>query len=94
MSETGIGYVLIIHFNLVHMDIEVAKVMAASFCMAIGSIGPALAEGFIAVKAMEAIGRNPASRADIVPNMIVAMAIVESVAIYALVVSLIIIFVA
>lgn len=76
------------------MDIEVAKVLAAAFCMGVGSIGPALGEGFIAVKAMEAIGRNPAARPEIVPNMIVAMAIVESVAIYALVVSLIIIFVA
>ncbi len=76
------------------MDIEVAKVFAAAICMGLGSIGPSFAEGFIAVKAMEAIGRNPAARADIAPNMIVAMAIVESVAIYALVISLIILFVA
>lgn len=75
------------------MDPIVFKVMAAAFCMAIGSIAPALAEGFVASKAMEAMGRNPAVADKMVPNMIVAMAICESTGIYCLVISLIILFV-
>ena len=35
------------------------KSIAAAFAIAIGAIGPALAIGKLAGKAMEAIGRNP-----------------------------------
>ncbi len=75
------------------METDAIKVIAAAFCMGIGSIGPAIGEGMIAAKAMEAIGRNPSVKDEIVPNMIVAMAITESTGIYSLVVSLIILFV-
>lgn len=75
------------------MDPIIFKVLAAAFCMGIGSIAPAIAEGNVASKAMEAIGRNPAVKDDIIPNMVVAMAICESTGIYALVISLIILFV-
>ncbi len=70
----------------------IAKVVAAAFCMAIGSIAPALAEGNVAGKAMEAMGRNPAVADKMLPNMITAMAICESTGIYCLVISLIILF--
>ena len=75
------------------MDILAAKVIAAGLCMGLGAIGPALGEGLVAAKGMEAIGRNPAVSDKVVPNMIVAMAICESTGIYALVISLIILFV-
>lgn len=70
------------------------RMLAAAICMGLGAIGPGIGEGIIAGKAMEAIGRNPAIADKIVPNMIVAMAICESTGIYALVISLIILFVA
>lgn len=70
------------------------KVLAAGMCMAIGSIAPAFAEGWVASKAMEAMGRNPSIAESISPKMITAMAICESTGIYCLVVSLIILFVA
>jgi F-type H+-transporting ATPase subunit c len=62
--------------------------------MAIGSIAPAIAEGWVASKTMEAIGRNPAVGDKLIPNMIVSMAICESTGIYCLVISLILLFVA
>ena len=74
------------------MDPIVAKMFAAAIVMGIGSIAPALAEGMVAAKAMEAIGRNPAVADKIAPNMIVAMAICETTGIFALVVALIILF--
>jgi F-type H+-transporting ATPase subunit c len=74
------------------MDLAAAKVLAAGICMGLGAIGPALGEGFIGGRAMEAIGRNPAVSDKLVPNMIVAMAITESTGIYSLVIALIILF--
>lgn len=76
------------------METEAVKLLAAGLCVGIGGLGPALGEGFIAAKAMEAIGRNPQASDKIVPNMIVSMAICESISIYSLVISLILIFVA
>jgi F-type H+-transporting ATPase subunit c len=65
---------------------------AAAIAIGLGSIGPALAEGLVASKAMEAIGRNPAVSDKLIPNMIVAMAICETMGIFALVIALIILF--
>jgi len=75
------------------MEAEAIKYLAAAICMGIGSIGPALAEGRVAAKAMEAMGRNPEVSDKMFSNMIVAMAVCESTGIYALVISLIILFV-
>lgn len=73
---------------------EGLKFLAAGLCMGIGSFGPAVAEGRVAAKTMEAIGRNPEIADSIFPKMIVAMAICESTGIYSLVISLILLFVA
>lgn len=51
---------------------------------AIGGIGPGIGVGLIGAKAMEAIGRNPNASGKIIPNMIVAMAFAEAIAIFAL----------
>lgn len=58
-----------------------------------GSLGPALAIGFIGAKAVEAIGRNPEAGARIQTLAILAIAFAEAVAIYGLVVALIMKFV-
>ncbi|MDF2378684.1 MAG: ATP synthase F0 subunit C [Candidatus Gracilibacteria bacterium] len=76
------------------MELEAVRLLSAALCMGIGSFGPALGEGMIASKAMEAMGRNPEVSDKVFSNMIVAMAVCESTGIYALVVSLIILFVA
>lgn len=75
------------------MDIEAAKLLAAGLCMGLGAIGPGIGEGYVAGKTMEAIGRNPSMADKLIPNMIVGMAITESTGIYALVISLVILFV-
>jgi len=76
------------------MEAEAIKLLSAGICMGIGSIGPAIGEGMIASKTMEAIGRNPKVADKLFPNMLVAMAVTESTGIYSLVISLIILFVA
>lgn len=74
------------------MDMEAAKYIGAGLAIGLGAIGPAIGEGLVASKALEAIGRNPEANGKIAPLMFVAMAITESTGIYALVVALIILF--
>lgn len=61
--------------------------------IAIGGIGPAIAIGLIASKAMEAIGRNPDAAPQIQTNMVLGLAFAEAIAIYSLVMALILKFV-
>ncbi len=67
--------------------------MAVAVAIGVGAIGPALAIGMIAGKAMEAIGRNPDAAGRIQTPMVLTVAFAEAIAIYALVVALIIKFV-
>lgn len=69
------------------------KYLAAGLAMGLGAIGPAIGEGMVGAKAMEAIGRNPSVADQVFSRMIVAMAITESTGIYSLVIALIILFV-
>lgn len=75
------------------MEVESAKLLAAALCMGIGAVGSAIGEGYIGGRALEAMGRNPKIADKLFTNMIVAIALTESTAIYSLVVSLIILFV-
>ena len=59
----------------------------------VGSIGVGFGEGLTAAAAATAVGRNPEAQPKIMNIMIVGMAITESVAIYALIVSILLIFV-
>ena len=64
-----------------------------SLTMFAGATMPAFAIGWIASKAMEAIGRNPEAAAKIQTSMVLSVAFAEAIAIYSLVVALIIKFV-
>ena len=72
--------------------VKVAAYIAAGICMGIGSVGPALGQGFIGGKACESMGKQPESAGLITRTMIVALAFVESAAIYALLIALILLF--
>jgi len=67
--------------------------MISGLTIAIGGIGPAIAIGLIASKAMEAIGRNPDAAPQIQTNMVLGLAFAEAIAIYSLVMALILKFV-
>lgn len=75
------------------MDATTFKLLAAGLCMGIGAVGSAIGEGYIGGKALEAMGRNPKMADKLFTNMIVAIALAESTAIYSLVIALIILFV-
>jgi len=76
------------------MDVETMKVLAAGLCMGLGAIGPGIGIGLLGLGAMQALGRNPEARGPIMTNMILAIAFAEAVSIYALVVAVVLIFVA
>lgn len=75
------------------LEPESIKNFAAAGAIGIGSIMPSFAIGWIASKALEAIGRNPEAASKIQTPMILTVAFAEAVAIYALVVALVIKFV-
>ncbi|MEK7173086.1 MAG: ATP synthase F0 subunit C [Patescibacteria group bacterium] len=74
-------------------NLEAVKSIASMLAIAAGAFGPAFAIGKLAAKAMEAIGRNPEAANKIQIPMIMAIAFLEAIAIYTLVVSLVIKFV-
>lgn len=75
------------------MDTDTMRLLAPAIAIGVGAVGPALAIGLLAGKALEAIGRNPDAASQIRTSMILGMAFAEAIAIYSLVVALIIKFV-
>ena len=73
--------------------LQIARLIVAGATIAIGTIGPAFAEGNALAKALEAIGRQPDASAAISRTLFVGLAMVESTAIYCLVMAFIILFV-
>ncbi len=76
------------------MDAETVKLLAAGLAIGLGAIGPGIGVGLVGMGALQALGRNPEARGPIMTNMILAIAMAEAVAIYALVVAIVLIFVA
>jgi F-type H+-transporting ATPase subunit c len=75
------------------MDLASAKEIGAALAIGLGAIGPGIGIGLIGSKAMEAMGRNPEVTGTIQTNMILGIAFAESIAIFALVISLLVKFV-
>lgn len=61
--------------------------LAAGLCLAVAALGAALGQGRAVAAAMESIGRNPASADRIQTPMIIGVAFIEALAIYALVIA-------
>ncbi len=72
--------------------VAVASIFTAGLTIAIGSIGPALAEGRAAAQALQAIAQQPDASNTITRTLFVSLAMIESTAIYCFVVSMILIF--
>ncbi|MBR5121582.1 MAG: ATP synthase F0 subunit C [Oscillospiraceae bacterium] len=68
--------------------------LGAGICMGIGAIGPGIGEGHAVANACEAIGRQPESKGAVTSTMIMGCAISETTGIYALVIAILLIFVA
>lgn len=66
--------------------------VAAALAMAIGAVGPALAMGRAIAQALDALARQPEAERSITRTLFIGLAMIESLAIYVLVVVLIILF--
>jgi F-type H+-transporting ATPase subunit c len=72
--------------------IAVASIVTAGLTMGIGSIGPALSEGKSVSRALGALAQQPDAAPTITRTLFVGLAMIESIAIYAFVISMILIF--
>jgi F-type H+-transporting ATPase subunit c len=72
--------------------IAVVSIFTAGLTIAIGSIGPALAEGRAASQALQALAQQPDASNTITRTLFVSLAMIESTAIYCFVVAMILIF--
>ncbi len=68
------------------------SVLSAGLCIALGGIGPALGEGNAAASALRAMAQQPDEASTITRTLFVAMAMVESTAIYAFVITVLILY--
>jgi F-type H+-transporting ATPase subunit c len=67
-------------------------VFGAAIGMAIGTLGTAIGQGMAVKSAVEGVSRNPGASGKIMTTMMIGLAMIESLAIYALVVCLIVLF--
>lgn len=75
------------------MTIEMMSALAAALGLGIAAFGAAVAQGFAVGKAVEGISRQPEARGMIMSALIIGLAFIESLALYALLVSIILLFV-
>lgn len=61
--------------------------LAAALAVALSTIGPAIGQGITASKAMDAIARQPEAAGNIRTTMIIAMALMEALTIYGLLIA-------
>ena len=74
------------------LEFFIACATAAGFGIAIAAFGCGIAQGIGLRAAVEGIARNPESSGKVTVTMIIGLALIESLCIYALVVALILIF--
>jgi len=67
-------------------------VLAAGIGMALGTLGTGIGQGLAVSRAVEGVSRNPGASGKIMTVMMIGLAMIESLAIYALVVCLIILY--
>lgn len=74
------------------MNLEIISIIGAAVAVSFGAIGPALAEGRALAAAMEAIARQPESAGTLSRTLFVGLAMIETMAIYCLVIALLLLY--
>lgn len=70
---------------------QAAVFVGAAIAMALGTVGPAIAQGMIGAKSCENVGKYPESYSRIRMMMIISMALVETCALYVLLITIMVI---
>ena len=81
-------------FQLLAKGIALAGCAIGAGLALIAGIGPGIGEGNAVSKACEAIGRQPECKGDVTTTMLMGCAIAETTGLYALVIAILLIFVA
>jgi F-type H+-transporting ATPase subunit c len=71
---------------------HIVSIVVAGLAVSFGAIGPAFAEGRAVAAAMDAIARQPEAANTISRTLFVGLAMIETMAIYCLVVALLLLF--
>jgi F-type H+-transporting ATPase subunit c len=74
------------------MSVEAISILAAAIAVGLGAIGPGLAEGRAVAAAMDAIARQPEAAGTLSRTLFVGLAMIETMAIYCLVIALLVLF--
>lgn len=72
--------------------IQIVSIFSAAFAVGLGAVGPALAEGRAVAAAMDAIARQPEAAGTVSRTLFVGLAMIETTAIYCLVIALLVLF--
>lgn len=72
--------------------IAMVSIATAGFTMGVGAVGPALSEGRAVAAALSAIAQQPDVTTPVTRALFVGLAMIESIAIYCLVIAMIVIF--
>jgi F-type H+-transporting ATPase subunit c len=72
--------------------IEVASILGAALAVSFGAIGPGLGEGRAVAAALDAIARQPEAAGTLSRTLFVGLAMIETMAIYCLVIALLLLF--
>lgn len=73
------------------MELEAAKLLGAGLAV-IGVIGSGIGIGNIFAAFIQAVGRNPSAQGAVFPMTMLGFALVEAIALFALVIALVILF--
>lgn len=73
-------------------NVKVAAYIASALVVGIGTFGPAIAQGLIGSKACENIGKFPESAGNTRTAMMIAMVFPETLSLFSLIISLLILF--
>jgi F-type H+-transporting ATPase subunit c len=72
--------------------IKLCALLGAAFSMGMGAVGAALGEGMIALNVVKSLARQPRAAGKLLRVMLIGQAITETPAVFALVISLLLIF--
>lgn len=75
-----------------HTILALGSIVTAGFTMAVGAVGAAFGESRIGAAGLDALARQPDEAGAITRNQFVALAMVESTAIFCLVIALVLLF--
>jgi F-type H+-transporting ATPase subunit c len=74
------------------MTVQMLSIICATVAVSVGAIVPAFAEGRAIAAALEAIARQPEAQGPLSRTLFVGLAMVETMAIYCLVIALVLLF--